>query len=126
MSKRHLINITKNAWTKIHSILELPNTKGMLFTAESGGCNGFNYKLNLINDDDYNKILKNKLAVNILKDNNSHVIIDPLSEMFLIGTEIDYIDEDYAKGIFEKKFVFNPDKKLVSACGCGISFNPKN
>ena len=67
MSKRHLINITKNAWTKIHSILELQNAKGMLFTAESGGCNGFNYKLNLINDDDYNKILKKKTCCQYFK-----------------------------------------------------------
>ena len=50
MSKKHLINITKNAWTKIHAILESQNAKGMLFIAESGGCNGFNYKLDLLND----------------------------------------------------------------------------
>ena len=111
MSKRHLINITKNAWNKIHSILESQNAKVMLFTAESGWCSGFNYKLNLIDNEDYNKILKTKLPLNILEENNSQVIIDPISESFLCGTEIDYIHEDYAKGIFEKKFVFNPNKK---------------
>ena len=126
MSRKHLINITKNAWVKIHSILKSQNAKGMLFTAESGGCNGFNYKLDLIDELNYNKLQKNQLALHILKERDSQVIIDPLSEMFLIGTEIDYIQEDYYKGIFEKKFVFKPDKKLVSACGCGISFNPKN
>jgi len=126
MSRKHLINITKNAWVKIHSILKSQNAKGMLFTAESGGCNGFNYKLDLIDELNYNKLQKNQLALHILKERDSQVIIDPLSEMFLIGTEIDYMQEDYSKGIFEKKFVFKPDKKLVSACGCGISFNPKN
>uniref|UniRef100_A0A6C0B5A0 Uncharacterized protein n=1 Tax=viral metagenome TaxID=1070528 RepID=A0A6C0B5A0_9ZZZZ len=126
MSRKHLINITKNAWVKIHSILKSQNAKGMLFTAESGGCNGFNYRLDLIDELNYNKLQKNQLALHILKERDSQVIIDPLSEMFLIGTEIDYMQEDYSKGIFEKKFVFKPDKKLVSACGCGISFNPKN
>ena len=46
--------------------------------------------------------------------------------MHLIGTEIDYIEEDINKGIFESKFVFNIDKKIASTCGCGVSFMPKN
>ena len=45
--------------------------------------------------------------------------------MFLLGTTINYISEDYEKGIFENKFVFTPDKKIASSCGCGISFTPK-
>jgi len=45
--------------------------------------------------------------------------------MYVIGTTIDYINEDYKKGIFENKFIYNVDKKLASSCGCGISFTPK-
>ena len=116
MSKKPLINITKNAWTKINSIIKNQNASAFLFLAEGGGCNGFNYKLELINPDAYDKILQK---------NNSKILIDPLSEMFLIGTEIDYIKEDFGKGIFENKFVFTPDKNKMSSCGCGISFSPK-
>ena len=46
--------------------------------------------------------------------------------MFLLGTTIDYIYEDYDKGVFENKFIFLPDEKLATSCGCGISFNPRN
>ena len=45
--------------------------------------------------------------------------------MYLFGTTIDHISEDYKKGLFENKFVFLPDKNLASSCGCGISFTPK-
>ena len=46
--------------------------------------------------------------------------------MFLIGTKIDYINENYSKNIFESKFIFTPDKNFATSCGCGVSFNPKN
>ena len=49
-----------------------------------------------------------------------------MSEMYLIGTTIDYVKEDYNKGIFENKFIYNIDKKLASSCGCGVSFMPRN
>jgi len=127
MSKKPLLNITKNAWAKINSIIKNQNATAFLFLAEGGGCNGFNYKLELINKATYDNILQknNKYSVNILEKDNSKVLIDPASEMFLIGTKIDYIQEDFAKGIFENKFQFNPDKDKMSSCGCGVSFNPK-
>ena len=36
-----------------------------------------------------------------------------------------FVGEDYAKDIFESKFIFSPDKELASSCGCGVSFSPK-
>ena len=97
-----------------------------MFSAEGGGCNGFNYKLNSIEDKTYNKLIESKLPPTILTNNNISVIIDPMSEMYLIGTKIDYIFEDFNKGIFENKFVFTPDKEIASSCGCGVSFAPRN
>ena len=61
----------------------------------------------------------------ILQDNKTLVYVEPLSELYLMGTTIDYIKEDYTKGQFENKFVFNVDKERASSCGCGISFTPK-
>ena len=52
------------------------------------------------------------------------VTIDPVAEMILLGTTIDYIEKDYTKGIFENKFVFTPNKTMGASCGCGISFQP--
>lgn len=126
MSKKSVISITNKAWKKMSSITKSQKAIGFLFIAESGGCNGFNYKLNLLNNIEYDKIInKNKLPLTILEKNSTKVVVDPISEMILFGTKIDYITEDYTKGLYENKFVFIPDKNLVSSCGCGVSFNPK-
>ena len=120
MSK-NLINITKNAWSKINYILQKTNEKqGMILSAQGGGCNGFNYLLVPVN----NKY-KNIETFSFVKAHNNIVYIEPMSEIYLIGTTIDYIKEDYMKGIYESKFKFIPDKNKASTCGCGISFSPK-
>ena len=124
-NKSYPITITNNAWTKLEQIFNANKNKGFMFSAEGGGCNGFNYKLNSIEDKTYNKLIESKLPPTILTNNNISVIIDPMSEMYLIGTKIDYIFEDFNKGIFENKFVFTPDKEIASSCGCGVSFAPR-
>ena len=97
-----------------------------LFSASSGGCNGFNYDLKLIDDAQLTYLQdKQKNRLTLIQQDDAKLVVDPLSEMFLIGTTIDYIHEDYAKGVFENKFVFIPNKTLASSCGCGISFTPK-
>ena len=99
----------------------------MIYSVEAGGCNGFNFKLDVLNDKHKQQLDQNKLPPTILDNNynNKIVYIDPLSEMFLYKTEIDFINEDYEKKIFESKFVFNIDPTILSGCGCGISFNLK-
>lgn len=125
MSLKSGISITKNAWCKMERIMKRSNNKtGFIFSASSGGCNGFNFDLKLLDEPKLNTLKRNK--PNMLTNKNTTVYIDPLSEMYLIGTTIDYIHEDYTKGQFENKFVFNIDKNLLSSCGCGISFSPKN
>jgi iron-sulfur cluster assembly accessory protein len=121
---KEIIKITHNAWKKIYDITLKSNNNNLLFSATSGGCNGFNFNLKLMKNEDYKVIKKTKS--NYLTNNDVKVFIDPISEMHLIGTEIDYVYEDFNKGIFENKFVFNIDKKISSSCGCGVSFMPKN
>ena len=129
--------ITHNSWVKIKEILKQSNNKyGFLFYASSGGCNGFNYNLELLEKEEYNNLENSTIKPNIIYESNNNYInncyytnnkvyIDPKSEIFLFGTKIDFIKEDYNKNIFESKFIFIPDKKLATSCGCGISFNPK-
>ena len=122
------INITTNAWNKIIEINETQKPFSFLFSATSGGCNGFNYQFKLLNKTQYDKIYNtrsNKIKPTIIKKQNSTILIDPMSEFLLIGTTIDYINEDFSNGIFENKFTFSPDKTLANSCGCGISFTPK-
>ena len=118
--------VTNNAWNKMSEIIYKKKAKGFIFSAVSGGCNGFNYNLKLLDKKKYTEMHKTKIKPTIIEQDKTKVLIDPMSEMFLVGTTIDYINEDYDKGIFENKFVFIPDKKLASSCGCGISFTPKN
>ena len=123
MSK-NIITVTKNAFQKMSRIMEKSNNKnGFLFGINSGGCNGFNFNLQLMKDEELDKIVKQK--PNIIQDKKVKVYVEPLSELYLVGTEIDYLKEDYNKGIFESKFVYNINKKIASSCGCGISFTPK-
>ena len=118
---RGLINITKNAWTKINYIIRKTNeNQGMIFSAQGGGCNGFNYKLAPLNNE-YN----NLDTFSFVSEKDAKVYIEPMSELYLVGTTIDYINEDYSKGIYESKFKFIPDKNKASTCGCGVSFSPK-
>jgi Fe-S cluster assembly iron-binding protein IscA len=51
--------------------------------------------------------------------------MDSLAELYLLGTTIDYVKEDYSKNIIESKFVYILDKNMATSCGCGVSFNPK-
>lgn len=121
----NIINITNKAWNKLKYISKNNNNNNFIFFAQSGGCNGFNYKLTPLEKKKLDKYLNYKLPVNILENQDVKVIIDPKSEILLFGTKIDYITEDFEKGIFENKFIYIPDKNLTSSCGCGISFTPK-
>jgi len=122
------IQVTVNAWQKISEIMIQSNNKyGLLYSASSGGCSGFNFDLGLLDKPTYKKMSKMKY-VTILMDTDHRlpkVYVDPMSEMHLLGTTIDYITEDYSKGQFENKFIFEVDKDLLLTCGCGTSFTPK-
>jgi iron-sulfur cluster assembly accessory protein len=125
-TKKFPIIVTNNAWNKMTEIVNKKTRySGFLFSVTSGGCNGFNYDFNLLNGDKYHELMNNKRKPTIIEKNNIKIFIDPIAEMYLFGTTIDHISEDYEKGLFENKFVFFPDKNLASSCGCGISFTPK-
>ncbi len=118
------IKVTKNAWMKMSQIINASKNKyGFIYSASSGGCNGFNFELNLLQKKIYDEIIKKKFHT-VLDNGPTKLYIDPVSEMYLLGTTIDYIQEDYGKGIFESKFKFEINKEKMSSCGCGISFTP--
>lgn len=121
---KSIINITNNAWNKMSLICKKSNNNNFLFSVTSGGCNGFNFNLNLLKKEDYDSIIKQKSS--LLSNSEVNVYIEPLSEMYLIGTTIDYVEEDLHNGVFESKFVYKIDRNIASSCGCGISFMPKN
>ena len=122
---RYPIVITNPAWKKIIDVLNNTKKYAFLFSATGGGCNGFNYDFSLMKMEEYLDEIEKLKNYTLLENGKSKIFIDPIAEMLLFGTTIDYIEEDWNKGIFENKFIFIPDKNLVTACGCGVSFTPK-
>ena len=108
----------------MNAICKKSNNNNFLFGVTSGGCNGFNFNLDLLKEEEYEKMIDKKAS--IVSNETTNIFIEPLSEMYLLGTTIDYVEEDISNGIFENKFVYNIDKNIASTCGCGISFMPKN
>ena len=115
-----IIQITSEAWIQISTILTKTQSSAFLFGARGGGCNGFNYDFQIISEEEYHKWINNKIKPRIIENKSSLVIIDPMSELLLMGTTIDYVSN-----LYENKFTFTPDKNLASSCGCGVSFSPK-
>ena len=83
--------ITDNAWSKMIKISDTQKTFRFIFSASSGGCNGYNYKLGLINDTEYEKLINTQtknIKLTIFKKDNNELVIDPVSEFLLLGTTI--------------------------------------
>ena len=75
------------------------------------GCNGYSYVMNYaVEGEDIGKLDE------VVEDKEVKVIVDSKALMFLIGTEMDYVDNE-----IKSEFVFNnPNSK--GTCGCGESF----
>ena len=124
------IVITQGAWGKMEEISKKQHISQFLFSASSGGCNGYNYELTLIEKEEFDEIIventTGRIKPTTFENNNIDFLVDPVAEMILIGTTVDFVTEDYSKGIFESKFTFTPDKEIAASCGCGVSFSPRD
>tara|TARA_B100000795_G_scaffold250604_1_gene218922 strand:+ start:1215 stop:1601 length:387 start_codon:yes stop_codon:yes gene_type:complete len=116
------IIVTNSAWNKMGDVIKKQEAYCFYLDIKSGGCSGFSYDMKLLNLNN----IQNYSKITMMENGDSKLLIEPSAEMFLLGTTIDYVEEDYSKGIFEKKFTFTPDKDLATTCGCGISFNPNS
>ena len=114
------INITNSAWEKMGNIIKTQKSHCFYLDVKSGGCGGFSYDMKLFNLED----IEDYKNITMLEKGNAKIFIEPTVEMLLIGTTIDFVEENYSKGIFENKFTFTPDKDFATSCGCGVSFNP--
>ncbi len=111
-NKSYPITITNNAWTKLEQIFNANKNKGFMFSAEGGGCNGFNYKLKPTDE------IPDKLD-EIVKVEDFEIHVCNSSVMHLLGTNIDWKEDIMGQGFhFE-----NP--MAQSKCGCGTSFSSK-
>lgn len=85
-----------------------PEAKGIWLTVTTKGCNGKSYKLDFVNDTPEN--------TQAVQTDGVTVFIDPKAELYILGTEIDYVEEDLYCGFKFK----NPNE--TGRCGCGTSF----
>ena len=117
-----IINVTKSAWNEMNTICKKSNNNNFLFSVIFDASNGFNFNLDLLKEEEYEKMIKKKTES--VSNESINVFIEPSSKIYLIGTTIDYVEEDISNGIFENKFVYKIDKNRACKCGCGVSFIP--
>jgi iron-sulfur cluster assembly protein len=82
---------------------------GIRIGVRTKGCSGMSYTLEFADEKgDFDEVVEDKGVT---------LLIDPKATMFIIGTEMDYVEEKLESG-----FRFsNPNEK--GRCGCGESFH---
>ncbi len=104
------VTVSASAAAQIGRIIANEDAPKMLrVTVSGGGCSGFQYGFDLVeekNDDDL-----------VLERDGVTVLIDSVSLMYLEGSVIDFVD-DLIGASFQ---IRNPNAQ--SECGCGNSFS---
>ncbi|MDB9803849.1 iron-sulfur cluster assembly accessory protein [Amylibacter sp.] len=104
---KQAVTITNAAVTQIRKLMEQGNKKGLRVGVKKGGCAGMEYTMNYVDEIDQND--------EIISQDGATVMIAPMAQMFLFGTEI-----DYEVSLLEAGFKFN-NPNVSEACGCGES-----
>ncbi len=104
---KQALTMTDAAATQISSLMEAGAKKGLRIGIKKGGCAGMEYTMDYVDDVDPND--------EVIEYNGARVMIAPMAQMFLFGTEI-----DYKVSLLEAGFEFkNPN--VTESCGCGES-----
>jgi iron-sulfur cluster assembly protein len=106
-----VMKVTPAAAERVKALIEQrgKETAGIRIGVRSKGCSGLSYTLEYAD--------KQEPMDEIVDTDGVKIMIDPKASLFLIGTEMDYVEEKLKSG-----FVFtNPNEK--GRCGCGESFH---
>jgi iron-sulfur cluster assembly accessory protein len=104
------ITLTDRAASRIREIVAgEPGKSALRVAVNGGGCSGFQYEFVLAEapaEDDL-----------VIERGGARALIDPVSQGFLEGAEIDFVDD-----LMGQSFrIRNPN--ATSSCGCGTSFS---
>jgi iron-sulfur cluster assembly protein len=101
------VKMTMAAEAQIRRLMRSSSKQGLRIGVKKGGCAGMEYTMEYVDAVDPRD--------EVVEQNGARVMIAPMAQMFLFGTEI-----DFAQGLLESGFRFkNPN--VVEACGCGES-----
>lgn len=101
------IVLTERAAGKIRSLVGEEPSKGLRVKVVGGGCSGLQYRMDLDEARDGDKIFER---------DGARLLVDRKSFLYLNGTELDYAEELMTSGFNLR----NPNVKRT--CGCGASF----
>ena len=109
---KQAVTITSAAATQIAKLMDKDGHKGLRIGVKKGGCAGMEYTMDYAaNVDPMDEVVE---------QDGARVMIAPMAQMFLFGTEI-----DYEISLLESGFKFkNPN--VEDACGCGESIKFKD
>ena len=106
------VTITPAAERQIARLMDKGGSKGLRIGIKKGGCAGMEYTMDFAADIDP--------MDEVVEQGAARVMIAPMAQMFLFGTEI-----DYQTSLLESGFRFrNPN--VADACGCGESIKFKD
>jgi iron-sulfur cluster assembly accessory protein len=108
-----MVVITAKASGMVKETMEREGDKfqGLRIAVVGGGCSGFQYSLDLDEEGA-------KEGDVTFESSGIKCFVDPMSSMYLMGVEIDYVETQFGQAGFSFK---NPNAK--STCGCGSSFS---
>lgn len=109
----NMVRLTAKAASMVKETMSAEGGKfaGLRIAVVGGGCSGFQYSLDLdekgANPDDLSFV-----------EEGVTCFVDPMSSMYLMGVEVDYVEGQFGQSGFSFK---NPNAKHT--CGCGSSFS---
>ncbi|MGD1881909.1 MAG: HesB/IscA family protein [Paracoccaceae bacterium] len=104
---KQAVTITSKAAAQISKLMSKEGHAGLRIGVKKGGCAGMEYTMDYVDQTDPND--------EVVEQDGARIMIAPMAQMFLFGTEI-----DYEVSLLEAGFKFkNPN--VTEACGCGES-----
>jgi iron-sulfur cluster assembly protein len=109
--KKFPLTVTQAALKQIKALLEQRNkpSVGIRIGIRTRGCSGYAYTLEFLDTENPQDEVVSCEGINIF--------IDPKATLFILGTEMDYVEKNFEAGFTFK----NPNEK--GRCGCGESFH---